>query len=191
MADDVQICNMALARISGQPISDIDSSTEKSAKYCRIFYEPVRDAVLAEFPWSFAVKRQTLALSTETNYTRYQYLYQLPTDPRCLRPLELYSASFEESCYPFKREGALLYTDEASPILKYIAQIDDPTLFDPVFVDAFAWLLAANLIKPLNGTPDQDPWTIYEQQILKASGIDARSSVEPPVASDRWTDRRF
>lgn len=191
MVTDVQVCNIALARIKGQPISDLETDDSTSAVYCRTFYEPARDAVLREHPWGFAVTRQSMAQSAEINKTAYGFMYQMPTDPRCLRPLGLITMDFYDSACSFKVEGKYLYTDEMSPILRYIAQVTDPTLFDALFINAFAWRLAAELVIPLNGDSASEPWAMYERSLLKAAGIDELSKVEAPLPSGNWTDNRF
>lgn len=188
--DEVQLCNMALGRIKAQPITNLLTETSKQAATCRIFYEPLRDALLREYPWAFSVRRQVLALSTDENLTTYQYAYQLPTDPKCLGILEVLSEALIPSLYPYEEEGGLLFTNEPNAVIRYIGQIVDPNEFDPIFVDAFAWRLAAEMIDAITGKEPDRPWAMYTAIITKAWGADAQRKVESAVPSQRWTDER-
>ncbi len=63
MADSaVQICNIALRRVQGEPITDLETDDSKSAALCRTFYEPTRDALLEDHPWSFALRRRVVSV---------------------------------------------------------------------------------------------------------------------------------
>jgi len=188
---EVQICNMALGRIKAQPISDLITDKTKSATTCRIFYEPLRDALLREHPWAFAIARQALASLVVDNYTTHEFVYQLPTSPRCLRIINVMTAAYVPTYFPYDREGDRLYTSEPSASLYYIGQITDPNQFDAIFVDAFAWRLASELAGPLTGDASAEPWAKYERIIAKAWGADEQEKVEPAVPAPRWVDERF
>ena len=187
---DVQLCNMALGRIKAQPITNLLTETSKQAATCRIFYEPLRDALLREHPWAFSIRRQVLAISTEENLTTHQYAYQLPTDPKCLRILEVLGESLSMSLFPYDEEGGLLFTNEPNAVIRYIGQITDPNKFDALFVDAFAWRLAAEMIDAITGKSAAEPWAMYSAVLTKAWGADAQGKVESAVPSPRWTDER-
>jgi hypothetical protein len=188
---ELQLCNMALRRIQAEPITDLQNDVGKSAALLRTFYDEARDALLADHPWSFAVRRQLLAVSSETNLTAYEYMYQLPTDPYCLRALELLDQILYRSAYTYEIEGKYLYSDEYSASLKYIGRIEDVTQFDPLFTDALAWRIAAELIKPIEGTSPVDPWMMYEVVLLRARAVDEQSKVEKQWESPQWIDERF
>jgi hypothetical protein len=191
---EVQICNMALARIQGEPITDLVTDDSKSAVLCRTMYEPARDAVLRDHPWSFSIKRQLLALSGAANLTAYTYSYTLPTDPYCLRPLVLLdslSLYQEIPGYPFVIEGRILLTSMYAAGLKYIGRVTDPSEFDANFTDALSWRLAAELIKPIEGTSPVDPWVMYRDVLMTARGIDEQGKREPELEPENWVDGRF
>lgn len=197
MADDeVQICNLALRRCQGEPITDLETDDSKSAVLCRTFYEPTRDAILSdpEHPWSFAIRRQLLAAAVGTNLTSFLYPYQLPSDPYCLRPIVLidpYTLNLEQPAYPFRVENRILYTDMINAGLKYIARVTDVLAFDPLFTDALAWRLAAELLKPIEGSSTVDLWGMYQATLVMAEGANALGSQEPGQAEENWVQSRF
>jgi hypothetical protein len=196
MAEDAtQICNIALRRIGAKPISDLIDDDEKEALLCRTFYETARDATLREKvdpPWSFAVKRELLAASTNDNLSEWDYMYALPSD--CLRPivlLDTYADYIEMPRYPFTLESKVLYTDLESAGLKYVARVTDVTLFSDSFVNAFAWRLAAEMIKPVEGSSPIDPWAMYREAIREAKADDEHGARNPHVPPVSWVDGRF
>lgn len=191
MISDVQICNMALGRIATEAISDLLTDEGSSAVSCRIFYGPDRDAVLRSFDWSWAVKRQVLAPTTDPNLTGITNAYTLPADPYCLRVLEIFDSGGMPTGMPYQVEGRTLYTEQSGVVLKYIARIEDVALYDETFIDALAWRLAADLIGPLNGTSLVEPMTMFRAIIEDAKGVDAQARQEAAPPSDRWIDSRF
>jgi hypothetical protein len=195
MADsEVQICNIALRRVQAEPITDLETDDSKSAALCRTFYEPTRDALLVDHPWSFATVRQLLAASTAANLTQYLYPYVLPSDPYCLRPLVLIdptSLYFESKAYPFQVEGRILYTDMINAGLKYIARVTDVLAFDAAFVDCLCWRLAAELLKPIEGSSTVDLWMMYGQALIIAKGNNDLGAQEPGEPEANWNQTRF
>ena len=195
MADsEVQICNIALRRVQGESITDLETDDSKSAALCRTFFEPTRDALLEDHPWSFALKRQLLAASTDTNLTSYLYPYVLPADPYCLRPLVLldpYNLNYEQKTFPFQVEGRILYTDMINAGLKYIARVTDVVQYSPSFTDALAWRLAAELLKPIDGSSTVDLWMMYSQALVFAKGNNDLGAQEPGMAEANWIETRF
>ena len=58
ISDDVSVCNLALIKMGhkGTGITSLTASTE-AARKCNVLYEPIRDDLLAQHPWKFALKR--------------------------------------------------------------------------------------------------------------------------------------
>ena len=96
MATEVSICSNALRRLGDDPITSLTDDSER-ARLCNSFYSDARDSVLRSHPFNFSITRTTLAqLSTAPTYG-FAYQYALPTNPYCLRVLEM-----EEKDYKFK-----------------------------------------------------------------------------------------
>jgi hypothetical protein len=111
MATEVSICANALRRLGDSPIVSLTDDTER-ARLCNAFYSEARDDVLRSHPWNFSITRQQLSQLSATPLYQYSYQYALPTDPFCLRVLEM-----EYSDYVFKIEhlagtGRVLLTDK-------------------------------------------------------------------------------
>ena len=88
MASVVDICNSALNQIGA---SNIISLTEdsKAARICNQRYTFVRDSVFRSHPWNCLTTRAKIAADTATPAFEFSKQFTLPTDPFCLRVLQL------------------------------------------------------------------------------------------------------
>ena len=156
-ATAVEICNMALARIGvGQRISALDDPSE-AAIQCATFYQQALEQALSAAMWSFATKRYALGVSSIDPPAEWFYRYSYPADCLFARFIEDgRRVRREDESIPFSVEGdgttagKSILCDQPDAILVYTWNVSNPVLFTPWFVDAFAWLLAAEIAMPLS-----------------------------------------
>ena len=191
MATEVSICANALRRLGDDPITSLTDDTER-ARLCNAFYSDARDAVLRSHPWNFAITRATLAQLSDTPAYGFNYQYALPTDPFCLRVLEM-----EYKDYIFKVEnvathGRVLLTDEGTAKILYIARITDTTLFDAMFVDTLTAKLAVDLAYPVTNSMQvqTNMQKLYQLKLSEARSIDGQEGFIDDLVSDTFTDFR-
>jgi len=141
MVSVVEICNLALSRIGSKPIQDLSEGTA-AANYCKRFYDPCRKAALRAHRWNFALSTATLAQLDESP-ADYDYAYQLPGG--CLRMLRILSQSPGTTASEYRIRGQSLLCNLDSVTVEYLADVTDTNYFDPEFVDALAYRLAADL----------------------------------------------
>lgn len=103
-------------------------------------YHPVRREVLAACRWTFAKKRAVVNSAEAETDGEHSLPHTLPQD--CLRVLAVNSPVWT-------LRGRSIYCPQSSIRLSYIADIEDVTLFEPLFVDALATRLACKLCIPL------------------------------------------
>lgn len=159
MASVVQICNIALTRIGQSKL--IDSLAERSvaAEMCTLHYEACRDEVLRDFDWPFAEARVALAGIGQppSNWT---FRYRLPDNCLKARSIAVPGTDYptSEQRIPFKvvyaSGGKAVVTNQEAAELIYTVKVEDSSYFDPLFVSALAWRLAAELAMPLTAKPD-------------------------------------
>ncbi len=151
MTSNVSICNLALSNIRKPSISDMNEASEE-ARQCKLHFEIARDTLLQLYPWEFAKKAQALAPIANDWTSRWGYAYARPTD--CLKILRIVpEIDFPNDIDPPQhglRAGAI-YTGFDPAWLEFTSKEIDPSKFPPLFVDAFAWALAARLALPLTG----------------------------------------
>jgi len=160
MTSVVAICNRALANIAKQRIDALDEGTAE-ARACRLFYEPVRDAVLQSYPWRCAGKTVALAEVASPPSSPWLHAYQRPFD--CLRVRWIrpnYSTSDrcvltlqQEVSIPYDVDGDLIFCNLPVAFLRYTSRLADVTSLSPLLAEAIEWHLAARLAMPLTKDP--------------------------------------
>ncbi|UPY96262.1 MULTISPECIES: hypothetical protein [Pectobacterium] len=200
MASEIEICNIALSRLG---ISrSINSLTEQSkeAGACSLHYEPARDAVLSDFPWSFATKRVALA-DLNSAPSDWQYAYRYPTD--CMRVIEIMTPGTRTptACQRIEYAtgsdadgtGKLIYTDEPNAWLKYVGKVIDTNMFDAIFRDALAWRMAGEMAMQLGGNANlgQFAMQMYGQVLMSSASRSMEESQEAQPPIDPFTAARL
>ena len=186
MSSNTDICNNALYMLGSQSILALTDDTER-ARLCNGRYAEIRDMMLRSYPWNFAIKRATLARSATTPVWEYDYLYALPTNPYCLKALDV------EECYKWKVEGRYIATDASTCNLVYIARITDPNEMDILFREAWSARLAADICYALTGSPQQQQTMLAtaEQKIRTAKSVDAQEGYPESLTDDTFVDSRY
>lgn len=195
MAADVDVCNLALQKLGAKRINALTEDS-RNARSCNNCYARLRDAVLRAHPWSFAIGRVILAPSATAPAFDYKYAFPLPVD--CLRPLPP-----NDNDLDWKVEGRAILTNSVSGsailpasvsttspqmALIYIRQITDPNLFDALFIEALAAMLAYELCEEITQsntkkTEQMDNYKYWIGEARKANAFENPQG-EPPV--DTW-----
>lgn len=189
VSSEVQVCNMALARLGAGSASSIDSPVSVAEQKCNLFYSQTRDELLREFPWTFATTRASLTQVSGDNFSGYDYKYQLPND--CLYVQSLIdSYEYQESTEDYLVEDGYLYSSVTPLIIKYTKEVEFPTLFDAIFVEALVLKLAAKLAVPLTGDAQKEQMMLQQYvavmlQANKASGKERQPKTQP---SKMWSE---
>lgn len=159
MASVVGICNIALTRIGqSDPIVSLTEQS-KAAELCSLHYDACRDEVLRDFDWPFAEARVFLA-AIGTPPTNWAYRYRYPND--CIKARRLSIPGNEnptaDQRIPFQvihaNGGKAIITNQPQAELVYTVKVEDTTYFDPLFVSALGWRLAAELAIGLQVRPE-------------------------------------
>ncbi len=185
MTSIVALCNRALSKIGDEPvILSLDDDT-KPARYCKALYADTRDFVLRSYPWRFALKRYALAPLKDKPLYGYEYRFALPAD--CLR---VWRTEEEEN---YQVEGqTVLYN---APILRFvgISRIEDATFFDPMFVEALALKLAAELAVPLTASValKETLNKEYHAFVQQAKTASAMEGVQDGYTQRGWLEARL
>lgn len=146
VSSDVEVCNLALAKIGHEGFITSLTEDSKGARYMNALYIPMRDDVLRSHLWRFARKRAVLApLSEEPSFDGGKY-FQYPDD--CIRIIGTDEAYFEGG-YRWYREGNKIIADTSVLNLVYIRKVTNASEFDPSFVNALACRLAAEAALPI------------------------------------------
>lgn len=190
----VELCNRALDLIGTNSITSLNDNS-KAARLCNRNFGPVRDAVLRSYPWNCAMTRARLPALVTAPAFGYARAFQLPQGPDpayCLRVWEINGEPAEDIDYQI--EGRTIVTDEAAPLdIRYVARIEDPTLFDPLLDDAIAARLAVDIAFSLvsNATLVTELRNAYVAKMNEARMIDAREGkIRVETYADQWIGAR-
>lgn len=146
------ICNQALGRVGEYDDIQLEGDSSKEANVCRKNYLPVRDWCLRQGVWGFAKKRVILAPSATSPAYGYRSYFPKPSD--FIRLVDVNDNPYAE----YEEESEGFWYDGDAMNLRYVARIDDPTRFDPAFVDFYVCRLAEVIHPSLNdsATKKQD-----------------------------------
>lgn len=158
IATTTALFNLALNAIGAR--SNIASPTENSreAQVCSLWYEVVRDSVLAAAPWPELTRLASLTLVDTTDPTvdwtnvearpGYSYVYSLPND--CLQPqyLSNFSRFFLQQ---YSDKSQVLCSNTPDAILAYTTSDVEPGMFGPGLGMAMTYALASHICMPLSG----------------------------------------
>lgn len=159
--DQIEIINLGLGHISQRPIEDLnEQSTE--AEVASLFWEPCLKECLRGNNWPFASVID--ALAEVSNYTApngWSYAYAYPasslafwrlsnafTDPNNKK-----GEDFKQIYVPSLRVKVIL-ANVMEAYGEYTYYVDDTSIYDPAFVNAFSYRLAAAFAMPLNADPE-------------------------------------
>lgn len=193
MATRTEIANLALSHLGiGKEIANLDNEKSQEAVTMRRFYDQTRDAVLRDFPWSFATRFGALALvaAPPTETSEWDYSYRYPTDCLMLRRIQTdVRIDTNQSRIVFKTgrdsQGQLIYTDEANAKVEYTFREEDPSRYPADFILAFSLRLAHYAAPRLTGG---DPFKLgnraiqlYLQEISMAQASSGNETVPDQV----------
>ena len=169
MASVVDICNSALNLIGASNILDLTEDS-KAARICNQRYTFVRDATFRSHPWNCLLRRVTLAPDTETPDFDFSNQFTLPTDPFCLRVLQL-----QDQDLVYKVEGRKILANSTEIKMLYVARVEDPNEYDQLLIEAISAKLAADICYALVNSANLMVQlnTMYKAKLVEARFVDA------------------
>ncbi len=143
----VEIINRALLKLGEPPVSSLNDAA--FGKSYELIYEDVKNLLLSSYPWRFAVATKRLARREEKYGDKF--MYQLPND--CLLLLQVFGAGIKDLTEPrpYALQGYELADNCIITLLdkgidvEYVRVIDDDVPFPPLFREAVAAKVAAEL----------------------------------------------
>ena len=136
----LDICNAALCKLGESPLTAIDSNGTPASRLCYMHYHPARREVLCASRWSFATKKVKLTSAEPASDEEHSVAHSLPPD--CLRVLHVNSPQWI-------LRGRCIFCPITEIKLTYTADVEDCSLFEPLFAEALATRLACKLCIPL------------------------------------------
>tara|TARA_Y100001973_G_C5141980_1_gene303425 strand:+ start:389 stop:979 length:591 start_codon:yes stop_codon:yes gene_type:complete len=179
MPSIVDLCNAALNQLGANTITALTDET-KPAKLCNQRFTFVRDAVMRAHPWNCLISRVTLSAESSAPAFGFDKQYVLPTDPFCLRVLNLSSLDLV-----YRVEGRKILTNESTLNLVYVGRDVDPNNYDTLLTESIIAHLSADLAYPLVGSSSLQTqfYNLYQEKLKEARFVDATEGTPGAISS--------
>lgn len=194
----IQICNLALKRISVRPINAITDQTP-AAQSLKTVWDMAVYSVLRTNDWNFATKIVPLTLLANEMVIGWNYLYAYPPD--CVMAWKVCDAnSVQDQNITYDWEALLSPTTSTYSIasnlenayLRYTSGVTDITKWDAAFADALAWRLAIDISQESTGDSGNAARCsqFYAQAIAAAQTMNKTEKNNPTTPDSPYIDIR-
>jgi hypothetical protein len=201
----LEICNLALARLPAKEIASLDENSLE-ARECRRFYpQVISDLLGSEHAWSFANRRVILAAVVNDRPNEWLYAYALPNDlanPIRVVPdltalgiaipidlggnpyTEIWATQLEKLAMDYEIEGATLYTNASNATLEYaVNDIAGLNISQPA-ITFIAIDLAFRLAMPVKQSETREQALMGQAEIAKQRAIADDRNRQPDTYGD-------
>lgn len=217
MADEVEICNLALSNIRAGSINNLNEASLQ-AQICKLKYSFMRDRCLKDSMWNFNRTIAPLA-SVDVDIFNWAYSYKYPVN--CLK-IHRIIPEYEEVTQDADVVSRLIDTqllpitscrrqisyevfnfdsvkvigcNEDNLRIDYALKITDPNLFSDDFILALSHLLSSEIAIPIVGVEKgsglrSDSLQLYSEYINTASADDGNDGYLTSNDSEYVTVRR-
>ena len=188
---EVEICNLALARLGARSIVSLTEDSV-NARECNRVYAHARDTELRSHPWSFARTRVQLAALSTPPIFGYANQFPLPDDYLRILTDNGRGSSLraqDDFQIEFTGDTRVILTDLAAPInLVYIRTVTDVTQFDQLFTDLLVARIAHDVCEKITQSNSKRElavaaYTAAKREARRINGFE-RGAQEAP--EDPW-----
>ena len=183
----VAIANRALQKLGAKRIESLTQDSP-NARSMNNAFEMVRDAELRRYTWSFAISRASIAADADDPTWGDWNRYTLPNDF-----LGLIRDDESGQFVDWRVEGLYILSKDAAPLeIRYIARVEDPTYYDPLFVEALASKLALETCQEItqSTTKKESARADYDKAIAEARRVGAIEKEAQEFSEDEWLAAR-
>ncbi|MBL4837753.1 MAG: hypothetical protein JKY34_09260 [Kordiimonadaceae bacterium] len=191
VTSEIEVANLALGLVKEPGIGSFDDPTPAS-RWFKKHYIPSRHAVLARHRWNFAQTRAALVADSVAPLFDWSYAYTLPSD--CMR---MYPPTVDgrraSALLDHEVEGGKVLCNKSGPLyLRYVQDVENEALLDPLFVEAFVFYLASNVAHVLSGKRSLiDQYRrAFEGALSDARSVDAMQGTPDPVVTSDYISTR-
>lgn len=182
MQNKTSVLNSALIR-AGAKMGNAGFQGTPAMQVAESVYDKCRTLCLSLYPWSFALRRQRLALSAEAPQGPWPFAFALPSDSvrvvGAARP-DPFTAQ-PGPAIRFEIVGDRLETDADGVLLTYVSGL--VTTFPELFADMLAWRVAFEMAPYISqgGAQAEGYLQMFEQALDRAKVEDDAQAAPPAV----------
>lgn len=192
MASKVSIANRALSKL-GQDRILLLSDDNKAARTINQMIDEVIDAELRRYLWNFAITRTALPALADAPAWGYAYQYPVPADYLALVQVNDYYVRSSGQQALWSVEAGHILTNLGAPLkIRYIRRVDNPSLFDPLFVEVLACKLAMEACETLTQSETKFERMVGQYRFAVGEAIRQDAIENPPdnLPMGSWLDVR-
>jgi|TARA_B110000483_G_scaffold239443_1_gene317950 hypothetical protein len=187
----VDIASQGLVLIGANKISSFDDNSTE-AQVASTLYEENVESLLSESHWRFAMGQKQLSLLADAPTSRYEYAYQMPTDPAVIT---IMTVTNNDHPIPYSRYGDKIYLNgygsESNIYMDYVFRQDE-SLFPTYFRLALVYRLASVFGAAIGRDADilQSYEVKAERQLIKARNIASQETTTKKLNTTRFAAER-
>ena len=191
MGSKVDLANEALLLLGANTITSF-TDNDSNAVLVNRFYDSERDALLRSHRWNCAVTTANLASLADTPIIDWEFKFTLPTDPYCLRVLDVRTVTGDIKL-DFAIQGRELLTEESAIDITYIQRLEDTMLYDSLLYQALVFRMAWKLAFPVtrSNTDKQQMAQLYDAIVRDARAVDSQEGTPETIETETLTDLRL
>lgn len=159
-----ELISLALLKLNQAPISSLTDTDSPAANAGLLVYDLARKALIRNYNWNFA-RRRGYATKSVGDGPKFDYtlFYDLPKE--CLKLVRVGELGEE---IPYDKQGNKLLIDpnyvpystvtsEAIDLpIVYMADVEDPSEWDPLFTDTLVADIAHRICMPITGSRERE-----------------------------------
>jgi len=186
VVSEVSICNQALTALGANTIISLDDDTTE-AKLCKTHYAPLRDAVIEAHNWTFATTWVNLAKSADPELSEFANAFPIPAD--VVRVIFV-GEDYDHPNVAWQVQGNSVVTKDTTCKCQVIKIVTDPNKFSPLFVQALAARLSADMAVAITSSRSlfELHMQVYGVKIKEAASTDGMQGKARRIRS-RWLER--
>lgn len=177
---EIDIINRALYKMGDQRIA-ARTENNKRARLMNDLYDGVRDELLRECPWNFAIARDSLAADPVEPLYEWSTKFAVPADL-------LYMVSTENRT-AYRLEGNFILSHQENSLkITYVRRVTDTTEFDSGFAELFAIKLAYEGVAQIAADIPLRDRLLRDLEIktIRAKKTDGQEDDPRPMPVDTW-----
>ena len=211
-ATELAVINKALTNLGMKRItsSDLSGDLNKAARLVNATYENLRNSLLQDHPWNFAIFRADVTKNAYTPEFDFLYAYDFPngttpaSKPAALRILEVDEKPYwswrsggwflEPSLHDWKVENNQILSDHDTPLsIKYIGLVTDTAEMTPMFTDLLAEMCAMEWVESLTSSNSlaERIERRFSAKLREARSIDAQEGIPDELETHYWISGRL
>lgn len=196
--DRLQIVNSVLTKLGEEEQLDDPDADTRAARAIRANWDAIRDQVLRAHTWNFAVDTAGAELTADASYTPGARTL-VDHDTRYVKPADFIRLDLQRVRPMADRDtlrvgGRYIYGWGGGPLqLSYVRRVEAVGEWDPLFAEAFACRMAAEVGPRITGDRSTRPAMMQDYRIAlaEAKAVDGRENPPEDLEETGWTMARY